>query len=192
MTDRVNEIISQIRYNIGELSNAVQKGELYNKINRVQSQIMLRTGCLERNFDIVLKKDVQSYDILPESVLVIDKLFTSWKSDLRYQTNWAKYKDIAGQHPFYYTIYADKIYFAPIPVNDNEIVTVWGRQIGAVNKVDDETDPEIPSVCDEAIIAGVTAMYNPDYINVYEQQIKLLNSKIHLKTALGREADPNW
>jgi hypothetical protein len=190
MDSRTAGILGQIRLYLKEISQQnVQNGELLYHCNQAQRQILLETKCIEKDYDIQFS-GVQEYDF--EEFLIIKEIFPSWSGKIDYIKNneWINYKDLTGGNPAYCTVFGSKIYFAPVPTTGS--VKIWAYQSDLETEMEDNVPPEVPKICDRAIVLWVTAQYRPELIAEYDKQIKLIKSNLHTKTNKPKESYPNW
>lgn len=195
MNDRNKEILTDIRRNLNQLSQqTLRDGQLFNDCNRIQKRIMFVTHCIERQFKIVLKPGKEDYDILNEKIIKINKWFTSWDYDILYKDNyeWEKYRQLSGTRPEYMTIFGGKIYFSPIPTLSGDTVSIWANQIGVITPMDNDTEPELQEICDEALVYGVCQLYDKaKFIDDFNRELALITSQIHHKSSRNQNGS-NW
>jgi hypothetical protein len=191
MDIRVANILGQIRLNLKQISiQNIVDGELFYQCNEAQRQILLETLCLEKTFDIQFQAGISEYDFFDENTINIKKIFTSWQGNIKYVLNidWEKYKYTTGSNPYYCTIFSNKIYFAPIPQASTDTAEIWAYQTDIIDEMTVDISPEVPRICDRAIVSWVTAQYTEDqrYYAEYLRQLRLIN-KVHAKTSMPKE-----
>ena len=186
MNDRVKGILSDVRLNLKEVSVAnIQDGEIFDAAGKVQNDILLRLGGVERSFKVKLTLNQIDYDFANENTYDFNNFFTSWNGELIYKKNieWNEYKHLNGEHPLYFTIFASKLYFSPKPSSSDDYVEFWGTQYAVINDMDADVEPEIPKVCDDALILGICARFNAkDFTELYELKLSAL-PKLDSKTS---------
>jgi hypothetical protein len=196
MNERVQYIVSQVRMNLSEISQAnIQTLDIIYRANQVQNNILLETKCVEKDFEIFLLTGQQSYDFEDENTLDIKEVFSSWGGEIQYIPNnrWRGYKDLTGSRPCYMTVFANKVHFAPVPVTDTDSVTVWAYQTSYEDAITEQNEPEIPKFCDDAIIAGVCAHYDPkNWKEEYRDLVRLINRRVHQKVSKHKETNLEW
>lgn len=193
--ERVKRIVSQVRQYLGEISNVnIQDRHIYNKANFIQTELMLDTKCVEKEFEIILLKDTEDYSFVDENVLAINSYETSWGGTL-YKVknqNWHTISTTGEQYPIYYTIFNNTLKLRPIPLRDDDTIIFRGYQTAVINRMDQDVPPEIPAYCDYALIFGICAEFNPAFIPKYEAQKSKIISNAHIKSLDALERDINW
>lgn len=115
--------------------------------------------------------------------------FCSWSTasstyELEYEDNldWNLWDAITGSYPLKYTVFNEKLYITPV-TQSGLVITFWAIQEKVINKMDENTDPEIKEDLDETLILGIMAKINPEFIDAYELELKRRKGKFGLKVS---------
>lgn len=205
MDDRSRVFITRVRKALNDAGeNNIQDEEIYDSGNLAQTQIMLRTASVEKEFTINFKVNKNGYDFEDESAFFINRLTPSWDGDIDYiesPSEFEGYKSETGSYPTKMTIYGDKVYFYPVPSDSTNKIDIWALQREVIAPMDDDIPPEIPKRCDLALRYWAIADLAPgaidkqsqrSYFELFLDQIKLINSRGRNKIALPLETKPNW
>lgn len=188
MLERNENIFSRVKKKVGPQINL----DLFDAANVVQNEIFA-TGDIERSFEIILKKDKEAYDFIKEECLVIIKLLPGWsggKIEWIPNTKWDEYRGLTGNHPVAATIFGRKLYLAPIPINSNDTIEIWGYQTKINVKMDKDVSPELDETFDDALMWGICTQFEPSFFEKYQMELgKQLNNLNLKKQDL---ADPEW
>jgi len=175
MTERIGSIIGSVRR---KLKNYKQEGledqDLLDAGTRIQDDIFLKAE-IDRKFDIALVGDQEAYDMADEDTFEIDNKMNSWEESMEFvaRSEWETYRQVTGlSYPYYLTIFARHLYVAPIPTSawvasDTPIITLWGKQKKTMVPMDENTDPELPTIFDNAIIAGICKEFELIFLGEY-------------------------
>lgn len=175
MTERIGMILGSVRR---KLKNYKQEGledpDLLDAGNRIQDDIFMKAD-IDRKFDIALVGGQEAYDMADEDTFEIDNKMNSWEEGMEFvpKIEWETYRLVTGMtYPYYLTIFARHLYVAPIPeaawvASDSPIITLWGKQKKTIVPMDENTDPEVPTIFDNAIIAGICKEYESVFLGEY-------------------------
>lgn len=191
MDSRVADIVSQIRLNLRQVDvSDIVNGDIYGKAKRVQGDIMLRTRCLEKSFILELTEDVDYVDFTDEKSLHIVKITPSWDCEFSVvpPIKFDDYKDDTDTSNVHITFFARKLWIRPIPTSSGDTITLWGYQTSPLLDVDDDTAPEIPEECDDALILGICAQYDPRFKADYDSEIDLLQRNVNINHSYPKQA----
>jgi len=189
MNERVGTILGRVRRKLKTFKqDNLEDPDLLDAGNEIQDDIFNRAD-IERKFDIALVGGQESYDLADEETFEYLNLMLSWEGQWEFVPNseWEKYKLVEGlEVPYYFTIFGRKLYIAPIPTaswvaSDTPVIEVWGRQKKTLVPMDENTDPELPSIFDNAITLGICKEYDKvflgEYLMVVEDTISTYNNK---------------
>lgn len=184
MDQRSADIISQVRLNLSEISDDLLKdGYIYRKADRVQRKLMRELKCVEKEFQIDFAIGVEEYDFIDEKTLDVKLVIPSWEGELIYKPNveFVTLPTDGANYPVYWTIFDHKVYFRPYPASlDN--VKIWIIQNDVIYQMDDDIPPETPKYCDDALILGICAEYDPkNWKAEYVEELETLRKNIHVK-----------
>lgn len=182
--ERIKDLVSQIRINLKqESTEQLGDKEIFRKLDRVQRKLMRELKCVEKEFQIDFIVNVEEYDFIDEKNLDIKVVIPSWEGELIYKpvTDFFNYATDGDTTPLYWTIFNHKVYFRPYPqALDN--VKILALQTDVINKVDGDIPPETPEYCDEALILGVCAEYEPEkYKADFIYELESLRKNVHTK-----------
>lgn len=174
MTHRVGTILGRVRRKLKELNQAdIQDEDLLDSGNEVQDDIFLE-GDIERKFDIALVGDQEKYPLANEATFEILNIIISWRGATKFVPNneWNKYRKATGSYPYWLTIFGQELHIAPIPTSawvstDTPIMEFWGRQKKVIVPMDEQTDPELPDIFDNAIVLGICKEYDEKFLDDY-------------------------
>lgn len=195
MNDRSSKIISQVRLRLGQTStDDLKNKQIYTIANYIQTDIMLDTKCVEKDFTIYTQAGVESYDFADEETLLIKSYETSWNGLLAYkpQPFWNGLPTSGGD-PIYYSIFDRKIYFRPFPQRTDDTITIKAYQTKVILGMDDDIEPEIPSYADRCLIYGICAEFLPDrFLQMYLELRTQVAINAHNKVGVPLEGNMNW
>lgn len=195
MNDRSNKILSQVRLRLGQTStDDLKNKQIYNIADYIQTDIMLNTECVEKEFTVYTKAQVESYSFADEETLLIKSYETSWNGNLVYksQSFWNELPTTGG-YPVYYSIFDRKIYFRPFPQRDDDIITIKAYQTKTIIRMDDDIEPEIPSYADRCLIFGICSEFLPDrFLQMYLELRNQVAINAHNKIGVPLEGNINW
>jgi len=204
MDDRSRLFITRVRKRLGAEYNDLQDEEIYDAGNLYQTQIMIETGGVEKDFTIHFKAGLDHYDILDESAFKLRRISPSWDGSIRLCNNpseFEEYKNASSNYPVALTIYGDKMYFYPAPASDGDSVLFWMLQREIITPMDDDTPPETPVRYDLALIYGTVAELAPEltdprtgmaYYQMYRNQLDLMKHRGNNKIAITRQMEDNF
>jgi len=189
MIERNDEIFADVKL---QLKSPPLNNELFRAANRIQNEIFA-SGDIERPFEIILKKGVGSYNFIKQECLVIIKVLPSWENGkIKWvpNTKWDEYKSLTGENPAYATIFARKLYLAPIPVKSDDTLTIWGYQTKVNVKMDKDVPPELDEAFDDTLMWGICTQFDASFFEKYQLELgKILNNLNMKKRSI---ADPEW
>lgn len=175
MTERIGMILGSVRRKLKKFNQeGMEDQDLLDAGNRIQDDIFLKAD-IDRKFDIALVGEQEAYDMADEDTFEISNKMNSWEEDMEFvpQSQWNTYRLVTGlSYPYYLTIFARQLYVAPIPTSawvasDSPIITLWGKQKKTIVPMDENTDPELPTIFDNAIIAGICKEYESVFLGEY-------------------------
>jgi hypothetical protein len=188
MTLRIGTILGRVRRKLKNLNQAdIQDEDLLDSGNEVQDDIFLEAD-VERKFDLALVGEQEKYQLADESTFEILNIIVSWEGDTRFVPNseWSKYRQATATYPYWLTIFGQELHISPLPTSawvasDNPIMEFWGRQKKTIVPMDENTDPELPDIFDNAIVLGICKEYDEkyldDYLDAREKAITAHNNK---------------
>lgn len=182
---RSQDIVSQVRLNLNQLSTQELKDtHIYRKADRVQRKLMRELKCVEKEFQIDLISGVEDYDFIDEKTLDVKLIMPSWDGPLTYKPNveFTEYPIDGTTRPIYWTIFDHKVYFRPYPTITDDYVKLWIIQNDVIYPMDADIPPETPAYCDDAVILGICAEYDPkNWKAEYIEELETLRKNIHSK-----------
>lgn len=194
MADRSLRIISQVRHNLGQISeDKLKTREIFNRANYIQSEILRETKCNKIEIDIITKSGVGGYD-LNNKFLVMNVV--NWDGiSLKFIKNdvWNEYSDTGSNSPLWFTVFGNKLLVKPIPLSNNKILKVWAYQLEYNIAMDADIDPEIPEYADRCLIYGINAEFMPEkYYILYEEAKLRVALTAHNNVAINKESELYW
>lgn len=205
MDDRSKLFVSRVRKRLRDADyQKVLKEEIYDSANLIQTQIMLKTNATEKIFNINFKNGINKYDFTDEGRLNIIKFVPSWDGEVIYvlPREFEKYKDYSTQGGnIYLTIFSNAAYIYPQAWNSTDKIDIWALQREVITPMDDDIGPELPVICDMALVFGTIADIAPGlsepktgiaYYQLFEEQIKLINSRGLAPSSVPAEFTPDW
>lgn len=195
MGQRSRELIGEVRLALHKLSpQDITDTEIYFAAKAAQNKIIARIKFFESSFDLQLQPGVESYDYSDENMTVIKNMFPSWtKGKLEYVDNvkWDEYRQLSGGYPAYFTIFAQELYFSPVPTTADTI-KIWGNKVKASYDISDDNDPEIPPILDEALTLATIAEYDDSYIPKWQDEVDLRKPDITRKQSMNNRVNGDW
>lgn len=195
MDQRIHDIVSEIRSRLSEIHKQnIQNDEIYRKANKIQKELLSELKCVEKEFEVQLLTGVEDYDFYDEQTLDIKSFHPSWEGTLERKRNqdWDSLSS-TGSNPCWVTIFSNKLYFKPVPENNDNTVKVWAYQTGLIYPMDDDIPPEVPDLCDDAIILGVCKEFNREnFIEDYMMERERLRRLFHRKDSIIKVKKSYW
>lgn len=199
MNSRNLRIITQVRLHLGEIATdkiGHKNGEIYEKANYIQDEILRETKCKDIEFTIYTIDGVEEYDLNIENQNMIKLLETSWGGTLSYfnPTNWDELAKTGGGYPAFYTLFDRKLRLRVNPNNDDDEIKIWAYQENVIIPMDDDIEPEIPSYADRCLIFGICAEYDPKgFYELYEDAKSKVAINAHNKVSYAKNNNScNW
>lgn len=201
--NRSRIFISRVRKRLKDANyDKFQDEEIYDVGNLGQTQIMLETGGIEKDFTIYLKSGIDNYDFMGENAFSIRRISPSWDGSIKYCTSpsvFEDYKNASSTYPVAMYIFNNKAYFYPAPSSDGDTILIWALQNEVITPMDDDVEPELPSKYDMALIYWTIAELAPEisdpkgmaYFQLYENQLDLIKRKINNKVSITKQMEDN-
>ena len=187
---------SDINYNIRRRLNKLSKDELsdyeiFDKCNQVQRDIMLRTRCVNYIEEIQTVSGQQTYTL--ENVSLLKAVIPNEGQLVMLGINdISKYAEFdQNGTPKYYVYNGNKIYLAPIPT-ESLYISFVGFKLSPSEQMSHDTEPEIPSIYDEALEYGVCSKYDPNYLQLYEKMLDDYKTITSVKTTIPKGVSASW
>lgn len=181
MTERIGTILGRVRRKLKVFHQGenFEDPDLLDAGNEVQDKIFLEAD-IDRKFEIALEGDKETYDLADSETFEISTMIQSWNEatwEFVPSSEWDKYRDTdAYSYPHYFTIFGRELHVSPIPnaawVSENSpIITVWGKQKKTIVPMDENTDPELPDIFDNAIVSGICVEFDLVYLGGYYESL---------------------
>jgi hypothetical protein len=188
MTLRIATILGRVRRKLISYNQSkIEDEDILDAGNEIQDDILLEAD-IERKFDIALVGEQEKYPLADESTFEILNTILSWTGAVQFVPNseWNYYRTDTGNFPCWFTIFGQELHIAPIPTSawvasDIPIIECWGRQKKTIVPIDENTDPELPDIFDNALVLGICKefdeKYLDDYLDAREKAITAYNNK---------------
>jgi len=194
MEDRNKKIIARVRDKLKQIGNSqIQNDDIYDYASMVIDDMLQEMKCKQIPFNIITKSGLNEYSLKNKHALFIKEIFNSWDgNDLKYEPNWKSTVGMTGSYPLFYHIFGEKLYLAPTPSNDDDIITVWAYQTSQKNPMDEDFEPETPASIDNVLVLGICAEFDENFRNRYEIEKARKTSLFHTKITANRKNQPTW
>jgi len=175
MTHRIGTILGRVRRKLQTMNQslAVEDPDLLDAANEIQDEILLKAD-IERKFDIALVGDQETYPLADESTFELLNTIVSWEGCTEFVPNSElnQYRKATADYPYWLTIFGQELHIAPIPTgawvaSDNPIIQFWGRQKKTIVPIDEQTDPELPDIFDNALVEGICKQFDLVFLAAY-------------------------
>jgi uncharacterized membrane protein len=150
--------------------------DILDRANEVQTDIMMRTKILDKSFTITTMANLSDYvSEINDRFEIRDIINMTTKRSLHYiaLANVSKVMNTQGTSPVYVTVYDKEVSFIPTPTA-SENITFLTYQKSVQEPMGIDVEPELPVSCDNAIIHGTMAKYDPKMFELYQVDINLL------------------
>jgi len=193
MTDRMGLILGRVRRKLKTLNqNTVEDDELIDAGNEKQEEILQRAD-IETKFEVTLVGGQETYEIMDDNTFEIVTTILSWtpETEAFYEwvpyAEWDKYRDNDSlSYPYYFSIFGQNLHVSPKPTaawvaSDTPTIEFSGRLKKPIEPMDEDTDPELPVIFDNALVLGIVSEFmpevKPEYYAALDLAIETYNNK---------------
>jgi hypothetical protein len=185
-----NYIVSRVRLKLGEPDvSKISDLQIYEIATEVQNAI-LDSVRPEAKFTVALVAGQPIYDVCGAYAVGIQNAVTSWGGQLAFLpvSRWPEVASIAQGNsqfvsgsqglPVYATLFGEQLYVNPAPTSgsiaspNGAFVEFWAHRIRGLDITGPDDMSFIPQQLERALIYGVCAELNPQYIPLYQEELE--------------------